>query len=327
MNTPIIHRPKSREQWLRLRQKGIGSSEIATLLGYSPYETPYMLWRRKRQAEHETSPENAAMIAGHDMELAVASRFEKETGLRVLQGSAGDWLYQHPDRPYMMASPDRLYWIDHKAPQRGRISHGNQGILECKSTQKPIDPGQVPKHWYLQLQWQMGIGQHREGCIAWYTRGILFGYQHFDFDPLLFDYMTEKAKAFWNECIIQGKEPEPQTSGDLELMWSDKVEGGKSVIADSADLQALESLRKIKEQMRELGERAEQLEYLLKASMKDAEYLNRASGDCLVSWRQCSSQRLDTARLKSEQPQIYEQYAKTSTARRFIIKDTININE
>ena len=36
---------KNREEWLSERTGGIGSSEIATIVGLNPYETPYSLWR------------------------------------------------------------------------------------------------------------------------------------------------------------------------------------------------------------------------------------------------------------------------------------------
>ena len=42
-----IIRPKDRNEWLEHRKSGIGSSEVATILGLNPWETPYQLWRRK----------------------------------------------------------------------------------------------------------------------------------------------------------------------------------------------------------------------------------------------------------------------------------------
>ena len=39
-----IIRPKDRNEWLEHRKSGIGSSEVATILGLNPWETPYQLW-------------------------------------------------------------------------------------------------------------------------------------------------------------------------------------------------------------------------------------------------------------------------------------------
>ncbi|WP_308006141.1 YqaJ viral recombinase family protein, partial [uncultured Porphyromonas sp.] len=56
----------NREDWLESRTEGIGASDIATIVGLNPYETPYSLWRRKLgldPAKEETLP----MKLGHLM--------------------------------------------------------------------------------------------------------------------------------------------------------------------------------------------------------------------------------------------------------------------
>ena len=60
MSTTII-RPKDREAWLQGRKQGIGSSEVGTILGLNPFETPYQLWRRKRGMDAPVE-ENEAML-------------------------------------------------------------------------------------------------------------------------------------------------------------------------------------------------------------------------------------------------------------------------
>ena len=70
MATKII-RPESREEWLKYRESGIGSSEVATIVGLNPWESPYQLWRRKLGLD-PAKQENFAMKAGHYLEDAVA---------------------------------------------------------------------------------------------------------------------------------------------------------------------------------------------------------------------------------------------------------------
>ena len=67
-----IIRPSSHDEWLKLRQRGIGSSEVGSILGVNPYETPYMYWCRKLGLV-ERPAENAAMKLGHLLEGAVAT--------------------------------------------------------------------------------------------------------------------------------------------------------------------------------------------------------------------------------------------------------------
>ena len=52
--------------------------------------------------------------------------------------------------------------------------------------------------------------------------------------------------------------------------------------------------------------------------MKDNEFA--ASDSYRVSWSSVETTRLDTKRIKEEQPEIYRNYAKQSVSRRFQIK-------
>ena len=42
-----ILKPATHEEWLEERSKGIGSSEVGTIMGVNHFDTPYRLWRRK----------------------------------------------------------------------------------------------------------------------------------------------------------------------------------------------------------------------------------------------------------------------------------------
>ena len=49
---PVIIKPSSHDEWLAEREKGIGASEVAAILGLSPWDTPFSLWLKKtHQAE------------------------------------------------------------------------------------------------------------------------------------------------------------------------------------------------------------------------------------------------------------------------------------
>ena len=133
MNNVII-RPKSREEWLEHRKNGIGSSEVATIVGLNPWETPYQLWRRKLGLD-PAKDETFAMKAGHYLEDAVAMFWHDETGREIIKRSAGDWIIANKERPYLQVSPDRTYWLTGMAK-----NNTNKGILECKTTlEKPRD--------------------------------------------------------------------------------------------------------------------------------------------------------------------------------------------
>ena len=153
MSVTII-RPADRNEWLQHREQGIGSSEVATILGLNPWETPYQLWRRKKGLDKGKS-ETFAMKAGHYLEDAVSMFWHDETGRDIIKRSAGDWLMVNTEKPFMRVSPDRTYWLS-GMPH----NNANKGILECKTTQMRIDPDDLPKHWFCQVQYQLGVAEY-----------------------------------------------------------------------------------------------------------------------------------------------------------------------
>lgn len=155
-----VIRPKDRNEWLRQREKGIGSSEVGTILGLNPFETPYQLWRRKKGLD-APKQESFAMKAGHYLEDAVSLFYHDETGKDIIKRSAGDYLIVDDEKPFLRVSPDRTYWI----PDMPRNDH-NKGILECKTTQMEIDENSVPQHWFAQLQYQLGVAGLPQGALA-----------------------------------------------------------------------------------------------------------------------------------------------------------------
>lgn len=96
MSNTVI-RPKDRAEWLEYRKDGIGSSEVATILGLNPWETPYQLWRRKKGLD-APKDETFAMKAGHYLEDAVSQFWADATGREVIKSSAGDWLFKNNEK-------------------------------------------------------------------------------------------------------------------------------------------------------------------------------------------------------------------------------------
>lgn len=52
----------SQIDWLKERQKGIGGSDVAAILGMSPWRTPYQVWEEKTTPIDETAEEDARII-------------------------------------------------------------------------------------------------------------------------------------------------------------------------------------------------------------------------------------------------------------------------
>ncbi len=310
----IVIRPASHEEWLRQRSFGIGSSDVATILGLNPFDTPYQLWRRKTGID-PPKDENFAMKAGHYLEDAVSRFWQDETDRQVIKSSAGDWLFVSRDKDFMRVSPDRTYWI----PGQPR-NNSNKGILECKTTQMNVDPDDLPKHWFCQVQYQLGVAGFPEGSLAWLCSGRQFGYRDITFVPDFYNWITEEVEKFWTDNISGGQEPDAVSSSDILMKYTSHT-SGKVIEAGQEVYEACSRLKSVREEISRLDDKKKELEEQIKLVFRDAEAI-AYDGKTIATWKTPKdSTKFDAEALHNEAPGIYSRYLRTvHGSRRFVLK-------
>lgn len=313
MSSTII-RPSTREEWLDVRKSGIGSSEVATIVGLNPWETPYQLWRRKVGID-APKEENFAMKAGHYLEDAVSRFWADETGREIIKRSAGDWIIRDNDRPYLQVSPDRTYWLTGETR-----NDTNKGILECKTTQMAVDADDLPKHWFCQVQYQLGVAGLEHGSLAWLCSGREFGYKDIDLVPDFYQWLVEEVSRFWQDNILARVEPSAVSVKDVLLKYNRHADG--KIVEVGADIfDACSELREIKKQIKGLETTQAELEERIKLAFGDAEGIS-FDGQTLATWKAPKpSQKFDAKAFQSDDPETYSKYVKPQQgARRFLLK-------
>lgn len=314
-NNITILKPKTRDEWLELRKSGIGSSEVATIVGLNPFETPYQLWRRKRGLDAPKA-ENDAMMAGHVLEPAVAQWWQQSTGNEVIKSSAGDWIMRDNARPYLQVSPDRTYWLGKSRNQR------DKGILEIKTTRKVITPDALPMHWFCQLTYQLGVAGYHEGSLAWLSssNGFDFGTCKVEFNADTYNWLIDEIERFWIDNVIGGKEPEPIDVADVLLKHPTHT-AGLLAQCDEPTMEIYHELRDIRDEIAERNKRKEELEGKIKMAISGAEGL--AYGDVmLATWKAPQpAMRFNEKAFIAEHPDLAKQYfTEVQGSRRFLLK-------
>lgn len=306
---------KSREEWLQNRSKGIGASEAGTVLGLNPWETPYQLWRRKKGID-PPKVENFAMVAGHLLEDAVAQFFKRESHCHIIKASTDDYTITNTDTPYLRVSPDRTFW-------RTGATHNeaSKSILECKTTQMQIDADDLPKHWFCQLQMNLGVGEYKDGALAWLTAGREFGYRDIDFDPEFFGWMRDEITKFWLDYIVGNQEPPAYSAQDV-LLKSPLHKAGKEIEATAEIGDMLIELKEIKEKGKTLENRQKEIEDNLKLFFGDAESIVDGNGKTLATWKAPkASEKFDAKAFQTDHPEECAAYIKqVQGVRRLLIK-------
>lgn len=295
------------EQFLEERKKGIGSSDIAAILGLNPYMTAVDVWLQK--CKGYVKPENEAMKAGKLQEQVIAQWYEDEMQIKVL--NPPQKIYTHPQVEFAKASPDRLFF-----PGTAEFPT----ILECKNTRIDFSK-EVPRFYLLQLMWQLGVMELQHGELAWLYLGYKFDHRHIELDKELFDMMLAEADKFWRDYVITGKAPEPKTSSDILQLFKQHTEK-KTVIAVPENYGKWKELLQYKEEEKTIKAKIEICETELKLAMKDAEYLQSEDGSILITFRKDRDAEIfDVDRFKEDYPDLFKQYTKTRIGgRRFLPK-------
>lgn len=207
-----------RDDWLAARSAGIGASEIAAVLGISPWDSPFSLYWKKR--EGWATADNEDMEAGRRMEAAIcdwaADVIDPNESLAVVPAG----LYGSSERPWQLATPDRLV---HEIcpscegspfPSCGACRNTGLGLLlAVLETKHPYSwdgfgedgTDDIPVYYRSQLLWQMDVMEVGEGYLAAYCGHQLRVY-HLRRDDRDLAVMRTAGAGFWRR-IQDGDAP------------------------------------------------------------------------------------------------------------------------
>ena len=316
-----IIRPATHEEWLEERKKGIGSSEVGTILGVNKWDTPYKLWRRKKELDPPVE-ETLIMKLGHYFEQAVAQCFADETGATIIKNTAGDWIAVSKEHDFFRVSPDRLYY-----PKGAKKVPQNRCILECKTTRMNIDPENLPKYWWCQIQYQMHVLGIKHGALAWIKNGTEFGYCEIDYNPRFAEFMSTALEAFWWRHMENNEEPPVESVEDVMSKFPESTPDSVCVSRESEVFRAWMELKEIKAQLSVLDEKKKACENMLKMEMKECDCLTvkdpAGGAEILCTWRTPAkpTMKFDDKTFKEVHPKLYEDFCKpTIGPRRFVMK-------
>jgi putative phage-type endonuclease len=300
---------KNHDEWLTLRKKGIGSSEVGTIMGVNPYDTPYQLWLRKTE-QAPAIEENVAMKMGHKLEPIVAQLYEEYTGNVVDRETEDDFVVINDLHPFMVASPDRYV----------KDRNGRTILLECKTTAHKVDEDTLPQYWFCQVQYLMACAELDMAAIAWLVNGREFGTLQVSRNERFVKAMLDKVAEFWKH-VEDKTAPELTPNTDDVTLAYQAEEPGKIVTATDEIYAEYKKLLEVKAGIEELERAKSEIETAIKAHMQDAERLEY--GDkLLATWKQSKGREtFDTKAFKADHADLAEKYTKTGKpVRTFLIK-------
>ena len=153
---------ESREAWLKHRNKYIGGSDAACVLGLNPWRSNVELWEIKTgRKQAEDISDKPFVKYGHDAEPYLRALFALDfPEYEVEYVDNNMWL--NDKYPWAHASLDS--WLTEK-------STGRRGVLEIKTTtivragQRDEWKDKIPINYYCQILWYMMVCEFDFGIL------------------------------------------------------------------------------------------------------------------------------------------------------------------
>lgn len=299
------------EEQKQERLKHITATDVPVILGLSPWGNIIDLWREKvGLSVAEDISDKPAVKAGLYLEPVIAQWFADSNGKELYED---DQLKVHSSIPYFAAHTDRL------------IKGENAG-LECKTASRKDGWGDVgenviPDYYLAQVAWEALCWDFDVVYTAVLISGRDFrGHYQYKRNEMLEKAMIKQCKAFW-DCVENEMPPTPRTTDEIISLYGYQ-EAGEVIAADGNIQEEVEILRETKIQIKTLQEKQKMCENHIKSFMELNSTLVGQDGRIEATWKLPKpTNRFDLERFKDEQPELYEQYVKSSQgSRRFLLK-------
>lgn len=215
----LVQRFANREDWLRERILGVGSSDAAVILGVSPYKSPFVLYQEKKGAQDVSSGEREALWWGVTLEEPIARRYEKETERIVRHNSTAE-MHQRTDSGFDWARAT----IDATilpGPANPPEHLEDDGVLEIKNVSNYVGErwrDRPPIEFIVQLQHQMFVTGRKWGSIAALIGGNTFRYADVERDEEMIELMVRAEQDFLRRLELNDPPPADESDHTKELL-------------------------------------------------------------------------------------------------------------
>jgi len=173
--------PPGSPQWQEARRSTINGSEIAAVMGISPYESPFSLWHRKAGNVGDVEQDDV-MYWGNRLEDVVREEFNQRNG----RAFAPVGLFRHHERSWQGGGPDGL---DGGELYEGKTARYDEGWGE---------PGtdEIPVQYRAQVLWYLDVFGYQVCHVAVLIAGSDYREYRVEASPAEVEVMRAKAVEF-----------------------------------------------------------------------------------------------------------------------------------
>ena len=187
------------DQFLANRRKGIGGSDVAAIVGLSPWKNAFDVYVEKRDLV-EKDKSTVSMRVGRAVERAIAQEYSDLTSRPIIW--QGDVQHVDPDEDWRRCHPDALLTYED-----GGLETKHVGARQA-ARYGPSGTDMLPEEHVLQCVWSMSITKRQFWDLAaWLGPKDLRIYTIMR-DLELEETLIERCRRFWTENVLAGVPPE-----------------------------------------------------------------------------------------------------------------------
>jgi putative phage-type endonuclease len=305
-----------RREWLEWRTRGIGASDVAGILGNSPWASPYSVWFSKvgPPGEGGQSANAEAMRWGGLLEDAIldetARRLDIEIISRQERVELADW-------PVARATLDGRYY--------SLADPADHGVIEVKTTSTPRWY-EVPEYYEAQIQWQLMITGEPRAWLPCLHMGRRLSIWQIEADPEIGKGLLEIVQNFWERYVCTGTAPEvdaaPATTDAITARYSSPEVG--EVVDISPLAGTVDKLRNVREEIKQLGNVKDALENTIKNAIGDHGEAAAVDGEIVATWKKSLRTQLDFELIREKYPRESAECTVRVPRRTFLLKEAKN---
>jgi len=299
---PALGETLDRSQWLAWRRTGIGASDVAPIVGLSPWGSAFSVFVDKVTDLDDDDDPADHMILGLDLEPVVARWYERRhPGLHVI---ARQQRATHPEHRWALATLDGLV-VEEGTDDPGLAL----AVFESKyDAGVPWD--EIPLHYQCQAQWSMFVTGLDHAFIA--TLHMAFGrpnYRTYELgrDEATIAMLYERAEAFWFGNVVAGVPPAADgsqaTTDALAAAWPDPVAVPAVDVGELADL--IDEWQAFKDAERRLKSDIRAHENEIKRALGNHTE-GCVGGQVVVSWRPQGRTDIDRDAVRADHGDKYD---------------------
>lgn len=276
------------------RLLGIGGSDVGYIAGLSSYKSPLDLYLIKTGQKEDDEVSNEACLWGDKLEPIVAEEYATRNKVEIFKPESA---IVHPEYYWMRCNLD---FVVKGSKIVGEVK--TAGFLGKEWGEELTED--IPYPYLLQCAHNAIVSEHLYGTEEVHLPVLSGGFGGlkqkiyvYQRNKKLEDSIINMTRKFWQEHVELRIPPQPKTLKEAASLYESNDE--KVEIATDEVIEAINILKSIKAQLKELEEKKTTHELTVCRPLKEASMLVDSQGNKLATWKSQTSKRLNSAAAKS----------------------------